>query len=531
MKSIAYTKKLKIVGGIETVAVTTGDIAALLQQGRQELGREGDFIGKSTTSLYVGDHYVLKLHTEQIFSDADIAYKWTDHHLKNEREAGVYHPQRCWFIKKHQALWVPGNITPRLQAVHTIFESLIEAEEEHLNLLTDITAMYLDYTARIDKRLDEGLSNFGLDGHKLYYLDDDIFKWDQFNAFSALTAGWIRRYSTSWLSATITKRFAKKLGQQLEHFFKNQEGMDASQVVAEQLHGMFFAAGEIQDAANILIEILRYGTSKHTPKEHDHFADLESFAEYFHEDEPIAVLADVHANLPALEVVLEEVRRRGITRIFVLGDLVGYGPHPEACIDLLCKVGAVSLQGNHDYAVATGNMVRSITSSSSWTADWSIKRLEKKHRSYLKHLPLRMIHRPWLAVHGAPIDKTFFNAYVYEPTAEANLHWMQKENYRFALHGHSHLQGVYALSHGQVICIKDQTTIDLDLYPVALICPGSVGQPRGGMIGATFAILKPLSGQLELLRLDYDVKEVIQDMIIEQFPEQLIRLLKTGMST
>jgi predicted phosphodiesterase len=297
--------------------------------------------------------------------------------------------------------------------------------------------------------------------------------------------------------------------------------------MAEQLHGMFFPSGEIEDVAHAFIDVLRYGDSSCAEGKHQQFSDLDAFATCFDEDEPMAILADVHANLPALQAVLTEVRHRGIERIFVLGDLVGYGPHPKECIDLLREVGAISLRGNHDHAVGTGDMVLSMTSSSTWTAKWTLERLGDDDCDYLRHLPLRMTHRPWLAVHGAPVDKTFFNAYVYNRTAEANVRWVKEQGYRFALHGHSHLQGVYAEQGDDVICVKD-AKIDLEQYQTSLICPGSVGQPRGGEVGAAFAVLRPLSAQLELLCLPYQVNEIIQDMIIEGFPEQLMKRLKTG---
>ncbi len=521
---------LRIVGGVAESLVAIADIQQVLQQEQQQLGRDGDFIGKSTTTLYANDAHVVKLHPVQRFADEQIAFAWVGHHVKKECEAKVYHPSRNWFIMMHEGHWIPGNITQRLQPVHNIFEMLDVMLPEHLKLLSDITAMYLDYAVRVEKRLDEGLSNFGLDGDKLYYLDDDIFEWDHFHAFSALLAGWLRRYSLKWFDTVSVNQFAVCLNNHLHHYFQDVPGLDASQVMAEQLHGMFFPDGPVQDAATALVSVLRYGdtsTVGNIGGTQQNFKDLDEFSKCFHEDEPIAILADVHANLPALEVVLTEVRHRGIERIFVLGDLVGYGPHPKACIDLLRNVGAISLRGNHDHAVGSGNMVRSMTSSSSWTAEWSIQCLAKEDRKYLRRLPLRMISRPWLAVHGAPVDKTFFNAYVYNRTAKANIAWLQEHGFRFALHGHSHLQGVYVLQADEAICLKD-SHIDLDAYQTSLICPGSVGQPRGGEVGAAFAILKPLSAQLELLCLPYDVSEVIQDMVIEQFPEQLMRRLKTG---
>jgi len=518
---------IRIVGSIADESVEIADIQAVLQQERLELGRDGDFIGKSTTTLRANDSHVVKLHLTRRFSDEKVGFGWVGHHLKKECKAYVYHPARCWFIVLHDGRWVPGNITPRLLPVHKRFESLQEVGQEHLTLLSDIIAMYLDYAVRVEKRLDEGLSNFGLDGDQLYYLDDDIFEWDQFNALSALIAGWFRRYSTSWFNVGFAEAFGTSVNQHLKHYFAGIPGLDASQVMAEQLHGMFFPDGEIEEVAHAFIDVLRYGDSSCAEDKQQQFADLDDFATCFDEDEPIAILADVHANLPALQTVLTEVRHRGIERIFVLGDLVGYGPHPKECIDLLREVGAISLRGNHDHAVGTGDMVLSMTSSSTWTANWTLERVSEADRNYLRRLPLRMTHRPWLAVHGAPVDKTFFNAYVYNRTAEANVRWVKEQGYRFALHGHSHLQGVYAEQGDDVICVKD-AIIDLEQYQTSLMCPGSVGQPRGGVVGAEFAILKPRSYALELLCLPYEVNEVIQDMIIEGFPEQLMKRLKTG---
>jgi len=529
MESKIPLESLRIVGAMGEQQVDVSDIQQVLQQQQQELGRDGDFIGKSTTTLFANDTHVIKLHPSQRFDDAKIAHAWVGHHVEGERDAKVYHPLRCWFILLLEGHWISGNITPRLQPVHHVFESLEVLGDQEMAWLMGIIDTYLDYAVRMDKRLDEGLSNFGLDGDKLYYLDDDIFEWDAFHALSALIAGWVRRYSATWFDEAAVHQFAVKFDASLKHYFHSIPGLDASQVVAEQLNGMFFPQGHVQQVAKTLVSVLRYGDGCEqacSGGTHKNFNDLEVFSKYFEQDEPIAILADVHANLPALEVVLTEIHRRGIERIFVLGDLVGYGPHPEACIRALQKVGAVSLRGNHDHTVGTGSMVRSMTSSSSWTAEWTIACLSEEHRSYLKQLPLRMLCRPWIAMHGAPVDKTFFNAYVYNRTAESNLIWLQKEGYRFALHGHSHMQGVYALNHfGQVLNVVEKE-IDLMAYPTSLICPGSVGQPRDGQIGAAFAILKPQSAELELLCLPYDVHEVLQDMVIAQFPEQLIHRLK-----
>jgi len=294
---------------------------------------------------------------------------------------------------------------------------------------------------------------------------------------------------------------------------------------------MFFPSGNIQSAADHIIEILStYNKPKHSlsefPKPPSHA--IEDVAAWFDEDDPIAILSDIHANLPALKATLNDIDQQGISRIFILGDLVGYGPHPNECLEQLQKRGLLSLRGNHDHAIGTGNMVRSMTSSSSHVAEWSIHQIQEAQRFYLCNLPLKMTQRPWMAIHGAPMDLTCFNGYIYQATALKNLQWLCNNSYKYCLHGHSHFQGIYLLQNNQAIHIKPNVRIDLSQEQAALVCPGSVGQPRDGITDACYAIIYPKQVQVELKQVSYELRDVIQDMIIHKFPEQLMQRLKTG---
>ncbi len=518
---------LVIIGATGGFAVDETSIVNVLKKQRQELGREGDFIGKSTTCMMMDENHVIKLHQQTSFTDSRVALRWAELRLQKEQRMGLYHPSRTWFITRTGEQWQAGNITIRLQPFHHLFEDRSLTAKQALPWILQICQKYLAHAASYEERLDEGLSNFGLHDGRLYYLDDDIFAWDHFHAFSALLAGWFRRYSRHWFHAQASSILGHELRRMLYQYFNTDNGVDAPYVIAEQIKSMFFPGGEIQEAADAFRQALlnRSPAGVSEPQE-----NAETLVHYFDEDEPIAILADIHANLPALEAVIQRIQNMGIRRILALGDIVGYGPHPAACIELLQSLGIRSIRGNHDHAIGSGQAVRSMSSSSSWVAEWTQDHITDAQRDYLLQLPTRLSHRPWMAVHGAPVDPTFFNAYVYDRTAEKNLQWLMDEGYRFCLHGHSHIQAVYSMRWGGIMQkIRDVEEVDLSTSATAdLICPGAVGQPRGGDCRAAFAVLHPLQQRLQLFRETYNINHTIQDMIIHGFPEQLINRLRDG---
>jgi protein phosphatase len=97
--------------------------------------------------------------------------------------------------------------------------------------------------------------------------------------------------------------------------------------------------------------------------------------------EKIAVISDIHGNIPALEAVLKDIKERGIKRIFCLGDLVGKGPHPEKAVDICRNECETVIQGNWDFVVADGNGPAFLR------LDWHRNRLGQTRLDYLKNLP------------------------------------------------------------------------------------------------------------------------------------------------
>src|SRR5687768_10874280 len=102
------------------------------------------------------------------------------------------------------------------------------------------------------------------------------------------------------------------------------------------------------------------------------------------------VLADVHANLPALRAVVAELRRRDARELLVAGDLVGYGPHPDECVALLAELGARAVAGNHDLMVLGRLADAHCSTLARSTLDWTREVIGAQTRAYLAGLPVRL---------------------------------------------------------------------------------------------------------------------------------------------
>ncbi|MCK5354678.1 MAG: metallophosphoesterase, partial [Methyloprofundus sp.] len=242
----------------------------------------------------------------------------------------------------------------------------------------------------------------------------------------------------------------------------------------------------------------------------------------------LAVMADIHANEAALDCVLDFYKQQGIQQGIVLGDIVGYGPDPLVCIEKIQESPFEVIKGNHDHAVAMANTERGFSAHARDVINWTIEQLEESHREWLKYLPSFSKQEGWLAVHGAPIDPTFLYGYVYVMTAEDNLNHLQEKGVSLCFHGHSHMPGVYARDkHNRDHHLTDEE-IDLGKYKHMLICPGSVGQPRNGGVGAQCAVYDQQEKRFSFITLPYSVEPVVQRMKDNNLPDQLWQRLQTG---
>ncbi len=241
---------------------------------------------------------------------------------------------------------------------------------------------------------------------------------------------------------------------------------------------------------------------------------------------PTAIISDVHANGQALKAVLEDIDQRGIDRIISLGDIIGYGPDPLECVDLIRERCVWSLMGNHDFGVLyePTNFNPGAESAAYWTREQfdaePDESLRAQRYEFLGQLRVRVLETApdgtigILAVHGSP--RRPVNEYIFPDDVISSPDKMESLFDRvdqIAVVGHTHVPGVF--------------TDEPDFYPPdelgeasyrfapdekAIINVGSVGQPRDHDPRASYAILHP--DQIEFARVEYDI-QITADRIRE----------------
>lgn len=516
----------------ETIDITS--IRKLLDVSETDLSHGTEFTGKPTTSLHVNDEFVLKKQVSLRFGTKKIALSWAEKRVQKEAKTGLYHPKKTWFIVEENEDWLVSSISIRLVPLHVAIEDTSFSKLEKLAFLTNLTDLYLSTAATNDERLDEGLSNFGVDKDlKIYYLDDDFYSWDHLLSFTGMIAVWVRKFADQWFDNEIASVFGESLKAQLVKYFNHHEGYDYPGILNEHLLMQFYN-GQAYERVEIISKILLRNVPVQTNDDSDSLkapafsTTTKDIKQWWEEDEPIAMIADIHANLPALDAVLDDIKSKNIKRIICLGDIVGYGPHPVECIERIQEQSIFTIRGNHDHMIGTDHIIQHFSDSGKFVANWTTQKINALQRQWLATLPLQLRGEHWMVVHGAPRDPTFFNAYVYDRTSDSNLKWMQDHNLKVCLHGHSHLQGFYQINQNKTSFHKELATYQLKGNVATLICPGSVGQPRSGVTGAEYAILNPIKHELELCRLDYDVELVTKAMQSNNFPDQLSRRLLQG---
>lgn len=495
---------IEILGSLrEGEAIEGRDLAEALSRPPEAMVHGGEFTGRPGKRILAGDAVVVKLYTAVSPRERE-ARGWVARSLARERECAVHHPRKTWFLRRGASGITVGNATPRLLGLHRAREQAGEAG--FLAALDAMFALYVGVAARCDLRLDEGLSNFGLDAEGgLHYLDDDFFDWDRFAACAEMVATTIRRLPDLGESSFCAWG-EKARGAILAGFRDPHQAV----VLAEQVRSANLL-GEAQERCR---EAFLRGLAPVPSRKPRGAAASRRFA----------LLADIHANLPALDAALAEIDRLGVRHALVLGDLVGYGPHPAQCIGRVRDRGFPAIMGNHDHAAATLQFGGGFSKPAASVIRWTREVLDEDAAAWLGALPAYLREEDWLAVHGAPVDRTFFNAYVYRQTYEDNLHNLAERGIRWCFHGHTHVAGAYRMRRG----VSDwcgEAQIDLAASDHALVCPGSVGQPRGGGKGAQFGIFDADARRVSLHEVGYDVASVVEDMRARGLPEELARKL------
>jgi len=238
----------------------------------------------------------------------------------------------------------------------------------------------------------------------------------------------------------------------------------------------------------------------------------------------VAVLSDIHSNLPALEAVLRAAA--DVDAVWHLGDVVGYGPEPNEVVDRLREIGALGVRGNHDAAAIGGDEIEWFNPEARRAMEWTRTALSPATRAWLTELPERRAMDACELVHGSPREPLW--EYVTSlPVARANLGLLEE---RIGLHGHTHFPLAWVEEDGRVAVVSPSDGSELDLRGRrALVNPGSVGQPRDGDPAASFMILEPEPGRITWRRVEYNIAAVQEHMARIALPASLAARLSVGL--
>ena len=242
------------------------------------------------------------------------------------------------------------------------------------------------------------------------------------------------------------------------------------------------------------------------------------------------ILSDIHANLTALDTVLDVAKGRW-QKAVCLGDLVGYGPDPNEVIDRVRALPAVTIRGNHDKAIAGLEDADEFNPVARNAVLWTREQLRPENRQYLLDLPKGPVTVDGFSiVHGAVHDE---DEYVLSPGLA--LDGLQNAPTPVTFFGHTHLQGGFSLRGEDVTLLHFKPSggnpfanFTIEQGTTYLLNPGSIGQPRDGDPRAGFAIADLDGGSVEFWRIPYNIEDVQGRMRGAGLPEPLILRLSFG---
>jgi diadenosine tetraphosphatase ApaH/serine/threonine PP2A family protein phosphatase len=246
----------------------------------------------------------------------------------------------------------------------------------------------------------------------------------------------------------------------------------------------------------------------------------------------IAILGDVHSNIEALDAVVGELRDQGIDHWVQVGDVVGYGPDPIACIERIRELGCVVCVGNHDAAVIGELRTDYFNRYAKAAIEWTMEKLRPEDFDWLRSLPL-LREQPQLGytvVHGSLYMPKQFG-YV-QSTVEA-LESLSQQRTHLTFVGHSHVPACYLQKEGMPkhaleVIFKSEFRADVSEHERVLVNVGSVGQPRDEDPRAAYAIFDSDANTVEVRRVAYDFRTTQAKIRDAGLPQVLADRLALG---
>jgi predicted phosphodiesterase len=238
-----------------------------------------------------------------------------------------------------------------------------------------------------------------------------------------------------------------------------------------------------------------------------------------------AIISDIHGNLVAMEAVLKRIKEEQCDRIICLGDIVGYGPFPNECIDVIQQNCYQTVIGNHDHAAIGLTSTDCFNIYAKMAIEWTSAELTTSSKQFLKNLEFQYSENDILFVHATPLDPEDWNYILSISDAGHNFKAFEE---KVSFIGHSHVPMIFEYESNNQAKWKKAIQFKLNNNFRYIVNVGSVGQPRDGNNMSSFGIFDSDSKEYQMVRQEYDFTKTQKAMMEKDLPYFLVERLSRG---
>lgn len=239
-----------------------------------------------------------------------------------------------------------------------------------------------------------------------------------------------------------------------------------------------------------------------------------------------AIISDIHGNAEALQAVIADIESRSVDTVICLGDVVGYYPDPETCIELVRSRAEQCVAGNHDYAAIGRIDTRNFTYYAFIAMEWTKEHVSTAGREFLEGLDLSVARDDIFFTHSSPSSPSEWS-YIFPDSDDAIFEAFRSLKHRVNFIGHTHWPSIMLQDDDKIVLHPEHSiTVTDDHY--YLINVGSVGQPRDSDPRSCYGIFDSESGEYTEVRVAYDFSITQKKIIDNHLPLFLAERLEKG---
>ncbi|MGH7952141.1 MAG: metallophosphoesterase family protein [Limisphaerales bacterium] len=236
-----------------------------------------------------------------------------------------------------------------------------------------------------------------------------------------------------------------------------------------------------------------------------------------------AIIADIHGNLEAFQVVLDDIKKQNAEQIVCLGDVVGYNANPKECLKIVRDMNIPCVKGNHDEYCSTDDPLEGFNPAAAAAVYWTRNQLTGEEKTWLRNLKYTRMAANFTMVH-ATLDAPERWGYVFDKLAAAAS--FPYQNTQVCFFGHTHVP--VAFMRDTMVRGGTYSKFKVDPAKKYFVNVGAVGQPRDNNPKSAYVIYDLDAGTIELRRLDYDIATTQKKIRAAGLPERLAERLAFG---